>query len=257
MKKTCVQIAVVLGLVLFAVTGRGADALLSSLNNPQGKLVSDYANLFPTQQVVELEGFLQDVKNKTTAEIAVVTLPSLDGGEISDFATRLFEKWGIGKKGKDNGILLLMALQDRKTRIEVGYGLEGLIPDARAGQILDENVIPFFKEGKFSDGLINGAHAIGLIVAKDAGVSMTGTVVAVQAPVASSTGGSTPVGAFIFMGFVAALILLGVWAKKTGRISSGGGGSSSGGSGGSSGGSSSSGGFGGGSSGGGGAGRSW
>ena len=137
----------------------GPDDFLATLSRPS-TYVNDYAGVFYVTNKDMLENLLQEVQSKTTAEIAVVALKSLDGGDINDFANRLFEKWGIGKKGKDNGILLIAAIEDRKVRIEVGYGLEGLIPDAKSGRLLDENVIPFFKKGNYAGGLANGARAI-------------------------------------------------------------------------------------------------
>ncbi len=130
-------------LVLLACAVRSPadpDALLKSLA-PRG-YVSDFAGVFATNELVQLNAFLKLLEDQTTAEIAVVTVKTLDGGEISDFANRLFAKWGIGQKKKDNGVLPITAVDDRKVWIEVGYGLEGAIPDARAGRVLDEQVVP-------------------------------------------------------------------------------------------------------------------
>ena len=247
-------------LVLLAAVGvlaQSPDALLASLAKPV-TYVNDYAGVFTATNKAVLESYLQEVQAKTTAEIAVVALKSLDGGEINDFANRLFQKWGIGKKGKDNGILLVAAIEDRKVRIEVGYGLEGLIPDAKAGRLLDENVIPLFKEGNYADGLANGARAIAMLIVQDAGVTLTNAGPAqVQAVGSAATSdGSSIAGVIFFFVFVGFFVFLGIAAKK-GWIKPGPGGRSSGGgwsSGGSSGGG---GGFGGGSSGGGGASRGW
>jgi uncharacterized protein len=85
-----------------------------------------------------------ELRRKTGAQFAVVTLKSLEGGQIDDFANKLFKKWGVGEKGKNNGIMLLVAMQDRKARIEVGYGLEPILPDALAGRVLDEQLFPAF-----------------------------------------------------------------------------------------------------------------
>ena len=108
--------------LLLAVSAQASDALLNSLQ-PRG-LVNDYANVISPADENQLSSILTELRQKTGAEVAVVTLPSLDGGQIDDFAVRLYERWGIGQKGKDNGVLLLAAIQDRKARIEVGYGLE-------------------------------------------------------------------------------------------------------------------------------------
>jgi len=155
-----------------AVTSFGdPDGLLNSLA-PRG-YVSDFAGVFATNDVTVLNGFLKQVEDQTTAEIAVVTIRTLDGGEISDFANRLFAKWGIGQKKKDNGVLLIAAIDDRKVWIEVGYGLEEVIPDARAGSILDERVVPEFKEGRYGAGLARGAQALAVLAAAESGVTLT------------------------------------------------------------------------------------
>ncbi|MBU1693678.1 MAG: TPM domain-containing protein [Verrucomicrobia bacterium] len=258
---------IILALVAAAFhAATASEALLNGLQ-PQG-FVSDYAGSFEEAARTNLESYLQDVKRQTGAEIAVVTLKSLDGGEINDFANRLFAKWGIGQKGEDNGILLLAAVEDRKVRIEVGYGLEGALPDAKTGRILDEEVIPLFKENRYAEGLTHGAVAIALIVAQEAGVTLTAPPPAQISmsltgapPAAASTDTGIPaggIGALVFVGvFLVIIFLIAIFGKKSKggssgsssrpRSSSSGGGSRGG----------SSGGFSGGSSGGGGASRSW
>ena len=99
----------------------------------------------------------------------MVTLTSLEGGEISDFSNRLFERWGIGQSGEDNGALLLAAIEDRQVWIEVGYGLEAIIPDGRDGRILDEAVLPAFRQGQYGAGLTAGAATLALLIANSAG----------------------------------------------------------------------------------------
>ena len=253
-------------LLVSAVSSLGdPDALLRTLT-PRG-YVSDFAGVFATNDLAMLNGFLKQLEDQTTAEIAVVTVKTLDGGEISDFANRLFKKWGIGQKKKDNGVLLITAVDDRNVWIEVGYGLEGAIPDARAGRILDEQVVPEFKEGRHASGLIRGAQALAGIVAAESGITLTNlppgmaaVVPPVAPPVVATTSQGSPLAPLVFFGLFFGMIGFLVFAAKKGWIkptkagggrigrSSGGGGGGGGGSGG---------GFGGGSSGGGGAGRSW
>lgn len=135
-----------------------SDKLLASLK-PSG-FVNDYAKVFDSGQKNALEQTLSRAAANGGPEVVVVALPSLEGGDINDFANKLFARWGIGKKGKDNGVLLLAAVQDRVMRIEVGYGLEGSLTDAGAGRIRDRVIIPQFKEGRYADGLSEGAQAI-------------------------------------------------------------------------------------------------
>src|SRR5207247_10289359 len=85
---------------------------------------------------------------------------SLEGGQIDDFAVKLFARWGIGEKDKKTGVLRLVGMQDRKARIEVGYGLEPILPDALAGRILDEQLFPAFKQQRYADGLTAAVNRI-------------------------------------------------------------------------------------------------
>jgi uncharacterized protein len=122
--------------------------------------VNDYAGLLNVQARDELEARLVQLEKDTTAEVAVVTIKSLEGNSVDDYAVRLFEKWKIGKKETNNGILMLVALDDREMRIEVGYGLEAVITDGRAGRIRDEQIIPRFKDGDYQGGINAGVEAI-------------------------------------------------------------------------------------------------
>lgn len=148
--------------VSLAVARADPDALLASLR-PQG-YVSDFAGVMRPGDREAAERLLADVERSTGNQIAVVTVSSLEGGQVDDFATRLFERWGIGRKGKDDGLLLLAAIGDRKVRIETGYGVEGLLPDAAAGRLIDRHVLPAFKRGDYSGGLRTGAEALAAVV---------------------------------------------------------------------------------------------
>jgi uncharacterized protein len=139
-----------------------ADALLQRLKATGH--VNDFAQLLNPAERSAMEQRLVQLQQKAGAEMAVVTLPSLEGGQIDDFAHKLFQQWGVGKKGKDNGLLLLVAVQDRKARIEVGYGLEAILPDALAGRVLDEQLFPAFKEQRYAEGLNQATQRIAGIV---------------------------------------------------------------------------------------------
>lgn len=120
-------------------------------NKPVG-FVNDFANLYSADFRNKLETNLENFNQKTTVEISVTTIPSLDNQTIEEMSTAIFEKWKIGKKGKDNGLLLLISKNEHKVRIEVGYGLEPIITDGRAGRIIREQISPRFKAGNFEDG---------------------------------------------------------------------------------------------------------
>jgi uncharacterized protein len=122
--------------------------------------VNDFAGVFDAETAAALEDALRLAEEETSAEIVAVTVPDLGGTTIEDYAVRLFEQWGIGKSEDDNGVLLIMALEEREVRIEVGYGLEGAITDGRAGRILDEAVLPEFRDGNYALGMLNGLYEI-------------------------------------------------------------------------------------------------
>jgi uncharacterized protein len=114
--------------------------------------VNDFAELYSERFERALEQELEAVEASTSAEIAVVTVKDLQETSIDDYAVRLFENWKIGKDKKDNGVLMLIAEKEREARIEVGYGLEGVITDARAGRIIRDTMIPAFKAGDYERG---------------------------------------------------------------------------------------------------------
>ncbi|ADA67848.1 MULTISPECIES: TPM domain-containing protein [Thermotoga] len=139
------------------------------------KYVNDYVGVLDSETVEKIVAVGKELEKKTTAQVVVVVVPSLSGLTVEEYANRLFREWGIGQKEKNNGVLLLVAMSDRKVRIEVGYGLEGAIPDGKAGRILDEYVIPYFKEGEYDKGIYYGYLAIAKEVAREYGVEITGT----------------------------------------------------------------------------------
>ena len=136
---------------------------LGGIPNPRtrdGTWVTDMPRALDAATVAQLNAMIDELERTTGAELAVVVVASLDGQSVEEFAEKLFKMWGIGKAGKDNGLLLLWSTGDRKVRIEVGYGLEGTIPDGKAGAILDAYVIPKFKAGQFDEGIIAGVAAV-------------------------------------------------------------------------------------------------
>jgi uncharacterized protein len=145
-----------------AVAAIPSDQLLASLK-PSGH-VNDFAALLTSVEREALESRLRKLQQDTGAEVAVVTLKSLEGGQIEDFTNKLFSRWRIGKKGQDNGLLLLAAIEDRKAWLEVGYGLEPILPDSLAGRILDQNLFPAFRGGRYADGLNTSIERIAQII---------------------------------------------------------------------------------------------
>jgi uncharacterized protein len=141
------------------------DRLLQSLQPTAD--VNDFASILTPSEKELLEESCRKLREKSGAQLAVVAVKSLEGEQIDDFAVKLFKRWGIGQKDQKNGILLLVAIQDRKARIEVGYGLEPILPDALAGRILNEQLFPAFKQQRYADGLTAAVDRIALIVEKN------------------------------------------------------------------------------------------
>ncbi len=117
------------------------------------RLVNDLAGLMQPQEVAALEQKLVAYNDSTSSQITVVIVPSLGGNDIADYAQKLYESWGIGRKGKDNGILVLVAAQEHLARIQTGYGLEGAVPDALAKRIISNTLVPAFKQNQYYAGL--------------------------------------------------------------------------------------------------------
>jgi uncharacterized protein len=147
---------------------------LSSIPNPRvknGTWVADVAGALQPGTVQYLNQKINETEQANGVEMAVVVIRSLDGLTIEDAAEKLFKLWGIGKKDRDNGLLFLWSTGDRKLRVEVGYGLEGVLPDGKVGAILDTYVIPKFKSGNFDGGIIDGVDAV-LAVARNENVAL-------------------------------------------------------------------------------------
>ena len=135
--------------------------------------VTDQARVLTTDTHQQLEALLGKFERLTTVQIAVVTVESLEGREISEYANKLFNDWGIGLKGKDNGALFLIAPNDRRMRIETGYGLEGILPDALAGRILDAAAAPTFREGDLNGGILAGTELLCWTIAEKSNMDIS------------------------------------------------------------------------------------
>jgi uncharacterized protein len=122
--------------------------------------VNDRADILSSGAERKLERFLQGFEKSDSTQIVVLTIDSLEGEALDEYAIKVAESWGMGRKGKDNGALLLVAKEERKVRIEVGYGLEGRLTDLLSGRIIDNEITPRFKAGDFDDGVIAGVAAM-------------------------------------------------------------------------------------------------
>lgn len=144
--------------VFFAV-----PAGLFAFPQPAGR-VSDFALVLTAGDKTHLQTLIRGVEGKTTAEIFVVTVTSLEGMTVEEYGNKLFNQWGIGKKKKDNGLLVLVCPPERKMRIEVGYGLEAAIPDGLAGEVIRKVFTPQLKKGEYSAGITAGVEQLARFV---------------------------------------------------------------------------------------------
>jgi uncharacterized protein len=135
------------------------NAVALDVPRPTG-YVNDRAGLLSPATEQKIENFLRNFEASDSTQLVVLTIDSLEGDTIEDYGLKVAEGWKIGQEGKDNGALLLVAKQERKVRIEVGYGLEGRLTDLLAGRIIDNEIIPRFKSGDFEGGIIAGVTAM-------------------------------------------------------------------------------------------------
>ena len=161
-------------LVTTLVLVSGMRLASQELPRPRG-FVNDFAGVISASDARAMEATIASLREQTGAEIAVVTVRSHEPhATIDGFGVALAEAWGVGASAGDTGVILILALEERQVRIEVGYGLEGAIPDGRAGSLLDTYVVPDLRDGNYSAGLLNGVAAITQVVAEELGVSLTG-----------------------------------------------------------------------------------
>ncbi len=139
---------------------------------PQG-YVNDFAGVLNDDSREQIKALCLEVQQKTGAQIAVVTIKTLDGQPIEDFANRLYARWGIGPKSDNRGVLILVVTDDHKYRIEVGYGLEPILPDGKVGGFGRE-AVPLFRQGDYSAGVFLMTRRVADVIAQDKGVTLEG-----------------------------------------------------------------------------------
>ena len=194
--------------------GALAVALDTSKLKPTG-YVNDFAHVIGGGAAARLEAYCANVERATGAQFAIVTVDSLEDEPIEDVATRLFSQWGIGKKGTDDGLLILLAIKDRKNRVEVGYGLEPVIPDGYAGGVL-RGIRPILRQGNYSGALLAAVEQFGARVAQSKGVTIEGQPARRQQP---DSGDSPAAGGLVglFFAFVLLVIFLRAISGRGGR----------------------------------------
>jgi uncharacterized protein len=171
---TCAQgalLGIVFTCVLITVLAGDCFAQEIAYPSPRGH-VNDYAGILSAQTSQDIDTICRQVQSKTTAQITLVVVGTTKPLEIEQYAVELFQKWGIGQKDKDNGLLLLVAINDRKVRIETGYGLEGAMPDAIASNIIHGIIIPEFRQGQYEKGMLLAVISIADLIAKEYNVTL-------------------------------------------------------------------------------------
>jgi uncharacterized protein len=205
------QIAVLL-LAIFVLLLSHALFAADKYPSPRGA-VNDFAHVIDADNANRMENLAREVLQKTGTAVVVATIAGLgEGEEASLYANGLYKSWGIGKKGEDKGILIFLAVKERKVRIETGYGVEGILPDGLVGEILDKYVVPQLQTGNYGKALYNAMYACSAYIAKDAGVQLAGSAAPYRTKARAEKKGISVVGIIIFL--IIAVLLLGT---KTGR----------------------------------------
>ncbi len=136
--------------------------------------VNDFAGLIGAEYKNRMEALAGEVLEKTGTAVVAATVETVGDSDPADYANRLYQAWGIGRKGEDKGVLIFLAAKERRVRIETGYGVEGIIPDGLAGEILDRHAVPYFRQGDYGRGFYEAMAAVSAVLAKAAGVTLTG-----------------------------------------------------------------------------------
>lgn len=152
--------------LVMAITAFGQD-----FPKPAG-FINDFAGVITPEEKQAMEVICREVQEKTGAEIAAGTMNTIGEANLEDYVNRLYQKWGVGQKGKDNGVLIFAAIQDRQMRIETGYGLEGALPDAVCAQIRDQYMLPAFKKGEYGKGFLQAIIIIAQRIAAEANMTL-------------------------------------------------------------------------------------
>ena len=222
--------------------------------------VNDFAHVLDPTTIAQLDNICQQLDQKAHAQIAVVTVNSLDGTDIESYAVALYKQWGIGNKATDHGVLVLLAVQDHRYRIEVGYGLEPILTDGKVGSFGRE-AVPLLRQNDYSGAVSLMTSRVADVIAEDAGIQLTGDRPQFTTPPRGTPERGLSRRQLLILGIILLVVLFTplrsvlFWILLSGL--GGGGGGYRGGGGGFGGGGGGFGGFGGGSSGGGGASGSW
>jgi uncharacterized protein len=168
MKKRQVRLPITISWILVSFIFLSVLIGASEFPTWNNEYVNDYANIFSEQERALLVGLLQEVRENTTAEVVIVTLNNFSGQAPSDYATKLFNEWKIGKADKDNGLLIVYGVQENKIWVTTGYGLEGILPDSKIGRYLDDYYVPLRDSGNVSQGIVEFTKQMSIILKENA-----------------------------------------------------------------------------------------
>ena len=199
--------AVLLSVMVMAQTATALDV------PPLKSRINDLADLIQPSTERQLVSALSQLEKSDATQVVVLTIPSLEGEVLENFSIRVVDQWKIGQKKFDNGVLLLVVKNDRKIRIEVGYGLEGKLTDLTAGRIIRDVMVPQFKMGHFDQGIINGVSAIVAVV--------RGEFTAPVTPTRHRGRGKSSPKAFGFIALIFFLNMIGRVRRSVGAVAGG------------------------------------
>ena len=151
---------ILISFLAFVLPAAASKQAIPSLTGP----VIDETGILQTNEVAELAGLSRTRKNQELGQVQVLVIRSLNGESIEEYANQVFHTWGLGQKGVDDGVLILVALDDHKMRIEVGRGLEGAIPDIYAKQITADEMAPYFRNAQYFEGLKKGIYSVNRLI---------------------------------------------------------------------------------------------
>ncbi|HHY95754.1 MAG TPA: hypothetical protein GX513_12225, partial [Firmicutes bacterium] len=207
------------GVLVLVLAGNAALVMAQGQYPAPRGLVNDFAGVLSDSEVRDVEDICRSLQERTGAELAVVTVPTTREETVESYAVNLFSAWGIGKKGEDNGVLLLLATEDRQTRVEVGYGLEGVLPDGKVGAIMDRYLLPALRQGRYGEGIKACVQALAdeIVAAHEGQPSPLGETPVSTAPRALFLFGLLPFLVFLLVG---AVVVAGVMKARGPRCPS-------------------------------------
>jgi uncharacterized protein len=165
--------AVIIAIIFLWSVASGSFASTPQAPAMPRDYVTDLAGVITSGVKSQLNASLQELERKTTSQVLVLTVQSLDNQSVEEFSFNTKEKWKLGQKGKDNGVLIVVAVKDKKYRIEVGYGLEGVLPDSLVGTIGREYLVPYFRKGDYSTGIYAATLVVIRSIAAHEGIQIS------------------------------------------------------------------------------------